>query len=209
MPYSGERMFGRGSALPDVYISADVEADGPIPGRYSMLAFGFAVAATYDGEVFAPHDPSRRTFYRELRPTGGDIDAAALAASGLDRDALAREGTEPSDAMRDAADWVAVQASEQGARPVLIGYPVVFDWMFLHWYFVSFAGESPFGFSGALDIKTMYQQKAGATLEHAGRRDLPPSLRASRPHTHHALDDAIEQAEIFNRVWRWPGGDAP
>jgi hypothetical protein len=26
-------------------------ADGPIPGRYSMLSFGLAVAATFDGEV--------------------------------------------------------------------------------------------------------------------------------------------------------------
>ena len=30
-----------------------------------------------------------------------------------------------------------------------LGYPVVFDWMFLHWYFVNFTGASPFGFSGA------------------------------------------------------------
>jgi hypothetical protein len=35
----------------DIYISGDIEADGPIPGRYSMLSFGLAVAATFDGEV--------------------------------------------------------------------------------------------------------------------------------------------------------------
>ena len=81
--------------------------------------------------------------------------------------------------MREAAEWVASVAGD--ARPVFVGYPVVFDWMFLHWYFVAFAGESPFGFSGALDIKTMYQQKAQVTLDEAGRADLPPALRASRP----------------------------
>ena len=84
----------------------------------------------------------------------------------------------------------------------LVGYPVVFDWMFLHWYFVAFAGESPFGFSGALDIKTIYQQKARVTLDEGRARDLPPELRASRPHTHNALDDAIEQAEIFAQALR-------
>ena len=36
----------------DIYISADIEADGPIPGRYSMLALGFSVAATFDGNDF-------------------------------------------------------------------------------------------------------------------------------------------------------------
>jgi hypothetical protein len=194
--------------LTDVFISADVEADGPIPGRYSMLAFGFAIAATFDGHLFTAKDPASRTFYRELRPAADDVDPAALAASRLDRDALARDAAVPADAMREAANWVVAEASSAGGRPVLVGYPVVFDWMFLHWYFVRFAGESPFGFSGALDVKTMYQQKAAVTLDRAGRRDLPASLQGSRPHTHNALDDAVEQAEIFNRLWQWPGGEA-
>jgi hypothetical protein len=187
----------------DMYISADAETDGPIPGRYSMLAFGLAVAGTFDGAAFEPHDPAAATFYRELRPIADEWLPEAVAASGLDRDALGREGAEPQAAMAAAADWVASVAA--GARPVLVGYPVVFDWMFLHWYFVAFAGDSPFGFSGALDIKTIYQQKARVTLDEAGRTDLPPALRASRPHTHNARDDAIEQAEIFQKLFVWEG----
>jgi hypothetical protein len=54
----------------DLYISADVEADGPIPGPYSMLSFGLAVAGRYDGDRFVAADPSRATFYAELRPIG-------------------------------------------------------------------------------------------------------------------------------------------
>ncbi|MGH2878449.1 MAG: 3'-5' exoribonuclease domain-containing protein [Solirubrobacteraceae bacterium] len=193
--------------IADIYISADIEADGPIPGEFSMLAFGLAVAATFDGEVFTPQNPSEQTFYRELKPIAERYEPAALKAARLDREALVLDGAEPEAAMRDAADWVATQADEAGgARPVLVGYPVVFDWMFLHWYFVRFAGESPFGFSGALDIKTIYQQKAQVTLDYAGRNDLPNELRASHPHTHNALDDAIEQAEIFARVWAWEAG---
>jgi len=195
--------------MTDLYISADIEADGPIPGRYSMLAFGLAVAATFDGGRFVSHDPSRRTFYRELRPSGQDVDERALAAAQLDREALVRDGAEPADAMREAAEWVTAEAARADARPVLIGYPVVFDWMFLYWYFITFAGESPFGFSGALDIKTVYQQKGGITLDHAGRRDLPASLQPTREHTHNALDDAIGQAEIFIKLWPWAGPDSP
>jgi hypothetical protein len=194
--------------VPDIYISADIEADGPIPGEFSMLAFGLAVAATFDGEAFTSHAPSKQTLYRELKPIAARFEPAALNAARLDRAALARDGAEPEAAMRDAVDWVTAQAERAGgARPVLVGYPVVFDWMFLHWYFVRFVGESPFGFSGALDIKTMYHQKAHVIMDDAGRNDLPVELQASHPHTHNALDDAIEQAEIFNRLWQWPGGD--
>ncbi|HEX4116419.1 MAG TPA: 3'-5' exoribonuclease [Solirubrobacteraceae bacterium] len=194
--------------VPDIYISADIEADGPIPGEFSMLAFGLAVAATFDGEAFTSHAPSEQTLYRELKPIAARFEPAALKAARLDRAALARDGVEPEAAMRDAVDWITAQAERAGgARPVLVGYPVVFDWMFLHWYFVRFVGESPFGFSGALDIKTMYHQKARVIMDDAGRNDLPAELQASHPHTHNALDDAIEQAEIFNRLWQWPGGD--
>lgn len=188
--------------MTDVYISADIEADGPIPGRYSMLSFGLVVAATFDGETFAPRSAGE-TFYRELKPTGDECLPEAIAASGLDRDELLHSGAEPAQAMQEAAAWVESVAS--GARPVLVGYPVVFDWMFLHWYFVAFCGESPFGFSGALDMKTIYQQKAQVPLDEAGRNDLPDELRATRPHTHNALDDAREQAEIFNKLFLWEG----
>lgn len=187
----------------DVYISADVETDGPIPGRYSMLAFGLVVTATFDGTRFAPRDPAATTFYRELRPIGDEWLPEAVKASGLDRESLAREAVDPRMAMEAAAAWVTSVASD--ARPVLVGYPVVFDWMFLHWYFVAFTGDSPFGFSGALDIKTIYQQKARVTLDKSGRTDLPSALRASRQHTHNALDDAVEQAEIFNKLFVWEG----
>lgn len=188
---------------PDTYISADIEADGPIPGRYSMLSFGLTVASTFDGETFETRDLSSATFYRELQPISAEFDADALAVSGLDRAVLVREGADPAEAMADAAAWVAEQT--KGTLAVLVGYPLVFDWMFLHWYFVRFLGKSPFGFSRALDMKTIHQQKAGITVGEAGRRDLPAELVSERPHTHNALDDAIEQADIFNRLFMWKG----
>jgi hypothetical protein len=187
----------------DVYISADIEADGPIPGQYSMLSFGLAVAGRFDGSRFDPLEPAANTFYRELKPISDEVDPSALAVAGLDRDELKRTGAEPSDAMRAAAAWIDDQAA--GAQPVLVAYPVVFDWMFLHWYFLRFLGESPFGFSSALDMKTIYQQKARVPLDRAGRTDLPPELASTREHAHNALEDAVEQAEIFNRLFTWEG----
>lgn len=34
---------------------------------------------------------------------------------------------------------------------------------------------------------------------------MPRELLSDRPHTHHALDDAVEQAELFANVWEWTG----
>jgi hypothetical protein len=188
----------------DLYISADVEADGPIPGDYSMLSFGLTVAGRFDGERFEVADPTQRTFYAELRPISEQWVPEALQVSGLDRDKLATDGRDPHEAMDDAGAWVREQAGSD--RPVLVGYPLVFDWMFLYWYFMRYAAQgSPFGFSSALDMKTMYQQKARVVLARASKRSMPLAIRGDAPHPHHALDDAIEQAGLFARLFQWEG----
>jgi len=187
----------------DMFVSADVEADGPIPGLYSMLSLGFCVAATFDGVSFVPRDPTRDTFYRELKPISPNFDANALKVSGLDRKALEENGSDPSAAMQEARSWL--KEKSDGFNLVMVGYPIVFDWMFIHWYFVRFVGESPFGFSNALDMKTMFQQKAYVTLESSGLSDLPSEISSSRRQTHNAMEDAIDQAVIFNRLFVWPG----
>jgi hypothetical protein len=192
------------SAAADLFFSVDVEADGPVPGPYSMLAIGLCVAGRYDGERFESSDPRVDTFYAELRPISDDWSSDALSVSGLDRARLAEEGREPAEAMTAAAGWVRKCAGAD--RPVMVGFPLVFDWMFAYWYFERFAhGGSPFGFSSGLDMKTMYQQKARVVLSEAGKDDLPARLRGTSPHRHQALDDAVEQAEIFVRLFAWDG----
>lgn len=144
--------WGANVAKRDVYVSVDIEADGPIPGPYSMLSFGFAVCGTYDGTEFTAPDPAARTFYAELRPISDRFDPAALEVSGLDRDRLAREGRDPGEAMNAAFAWVRETAA--GGTAVAVAYPLGFDWMWLYWYFMRFADAgSPFGHSRHLDVK--------------------------------------------------------
>ncbi|WP_151769985.1 3'-5' exonuclease [Streptomyces abyssomicinicus] len=188
---------------PSLYISVDIEADGPIPGPYSMLSFGAAVAGRQDAEGFTPADPEEHTFYRELRPVSDEFDAQALAVSGLDRDRLRREGADPATAMAEFTAWVGEVSS--GAQPVVCGYPVAFDWMFLYWYLVRFTGGSPFGHSGCMDMKTLYAARARLPLRAVAKGTMPRHLLSRRRHTHHALDDAVEQAELFANLMRWEG----
>lgn len=191
-------------ARPDLYISADVEADGPIPGRYSMLSFGLVVVGTYDGTTFERAEVGAKTFYTELAPISAEFIPEALAVSGLDRDRLIREAPDAVSAMTDAARWVREMAEQAGARPVLAAYPASFDWMWLYWYFVAFAvGGSPFGFSDCLDIKTFFAARSRNSWAGATKRSMPRHLHSKRPHTHHALDDAIEQGELFANLFGW------
>jgi hypothetical protein len=187
----------------DVHISIDVEADGPVPGPYSMLALGMSVAGRFDGERFVAADPERETFYTELRPISDTFDPEALRVARVDRDALCRDGPEPHEAMDAAADWVRMVSGEH--MPVAVCWPLAFDWPFVHHYFVRYTQRPPFGFSACLDMKTVYQHEAWVTMGRAGKDDLPEELRPRRDHTHHARDDAIEQAELWARLVMWSG----
>lgn len=185
---------------PDIYISADVETDGPIPGPYSMLSFGFSVAGRFDGSAFTRSDPTASTFYRELRPISPTWDPETASFSGLDRSVLLVEGHAPSLAMDEAARWV--RDVSDGARPVLVAFPMSFDWMWLYWYFVTYASDgSPFRFSDCFDVKTAYALVNGSTYDQTSRKDMPAWLRSPRPHTHNAREDAIEQADIFANLF--------
>lgn len=195
----------------DIYFSADVEADGPIPGPYSMLSFGIVYAGRFDRGRFERPDDYRTSFYRELRPISDAFVPEALAVSGLDRDALIARGDDPAVAMSAASEWVRGVAGS--ARPILVAYPLGFDWMWLYWYFVRYSQSgSPFAHSSGFDIKTAVAAKARIPIAQASRdriEELDPSLRSDRPHTHNALDDAIEQAEIFANVVEWDSRSAP
>ncbi|MET8296689.1 exonuclease [Streptomyces sp. NPDC005180] len=196
-------------ARAEFYVSVDVEADGPMPGPYSMSSFGMAVAGVRDGGGFRPVDPGERTFYAELKPISDAYDPEALAVGGLDRELLVREGREPGEAMNAAARWIAGVAGELGATPVFVAYPLGYDWMWMYWYFMRFAdGGSPFGHSRCMDLKSLYAAKAGVRISEATKRSMPSHLLSDRPHTHNALDDAIEQGELFQNLMRWGGGRA-
>lgn len=172
---------------PELFISVDLESDGPIPGDYSMLSVGAVNAGDLD-----------QTFYSELVPISDRFDLGALAVSGLDRDRLIMEGEAPLTAMQNFAYWVDDLCRPTGAKPVFVGFNAPYDWMFSHWYFVHFLGRDPFGHT-ALDIKAYYMG-----LLNVERWSDTAKSRLVRPYGfelgHNALGDAIEQARAFNRL---------
>lgn len=187
----------------DVYFSVDIESDGPIPGPYSMLSFGIVLAGEIcDGAfVRAAHDAP--SFYAELKPISAAFQPEAMQVNGLDRDRLLQEGHDPADAMKRAAAFIAEHAC--GGTPVLVAYPLSFDWSFIYWYFMRFAGESPFSHSRCFDMKTALAVKGNRPVSKSGHGNIPAHLRSTLPHTHNALDDARSQADMFAKLMEWDG----
>lgn len=185
---------GPGAKLPELYIACDVEADGPIPGPYSMISLGMAVA----GEP-------KSIFYTELRPISERFVPEALAVSGLDRDRLLREAPPPEQAMRAAARWV--DGLRKRGRPVFLAAPAVWDGMFIHWYFMNYTGSSPFGPTGSgVDLRSYWMGLSGVDwgATHKGTIKSALGLRGL-PHTHHAGEDAAELAAVFHAALRSAG----
>ncbi|MEV1321652.1 exonuclease [Micromonospora arborensis] len=179
------------STLPELYIAVDVEADGPIPGPYSMISLGMAVAGQPD-----------LTFYTELRPISDEFVPAALAVSGLDRDRLLREAPTAQEAMSAAAAWV--NGLRRIGRPVFLAAPAVWDGMFVHWYFVRFVGHSPFGATGSgVDLRSYWMGLTGSEWVQTHKSTIKNELGLHDvPHTHHAGEDAAELAQVFDAVLR-------
>ena len=176
-------------AKPELYVATDVEADGPIPGPYSMISLGMSVAGQPE-----------LSFYTELRPISDEFVPEALAVSGLDRERLLREAPTAEQAMQAAAAWV--DDLRAIGRPVFLAAPAVFDGMFVHWYFVRYTGRSPFGATGSgVDLRSYWMGQHGVEWSQTGKRTIVRELGLTGlPHTHHAGEDAAELALIFDRV---------
>jgi ribonuclease T len=168
------------------YISVDVEASGPIPGEYSMLSLGACLVGT----------PSI-SFYAELRPINERFVPEALAVGRLSLEQLELTGLDPFEAMRAFRQWVLETAGAR--RPVLVGFNATFDWQFINWYFHKYLGENPFGI-GALDVKAYYMGLSGCSWRETASSRLPLQFQSTRDLTHNALDDAINQAEILEKL---------
>lgn len=169
------------------FVSVDIETSGPSPSRHSLLAIGACLVHQL-----------QHTFYAELRPDGPEIDLGSVAVSGLSLERLAREGARPEAAMSRFADWVDSAASPP-LRPVFVALNAPFDWMFVADYFHRYVGRNPFGYS-ALDVKALYMGVAGVSWKDATLRHMAARYGVRSQLHHHALEDAIAQAEVFRRI---------
>lgn len=162
------------------YIMVDIEADGPVPGDYSMVCFGAIVV-----------EPSlSKTFYGRLKPVSEKWVPDALKVSGFSREeTLGFE--DPKAVMERFAGWIEEHSK---GRPIFVSDNNGFDWQFINWYFHHFLGHNPFGFS-SMNLGSFYKGLVRDTFKNFKH------LRKTR-HTHNPVDDAMGNAEAMLEINR-------
>lgn len=174
----------------ELFVSVDIEADGRIPGRNSMLSFGSA-AFTLDKALVARFAVNLET----LPGAGGDPETLAWWRKHPEAWAAARAAPEdPATALPRYAAHLEALGRAHG-RPTFIGFPAAYDFAWINWYLHRFAGRNPLGISG-LCLKTLGAALLKVPFRQAGKRRFPRRWFDDLPHTHVALDDAVEQGAM-------------
>jgi len=159
----------------EMFIMVDVEADGPIPGKYSMIELG-AVAV----------EPSlNRTFHAKLRPISDEYLQEALAITGYSREQTLKFD-DSSIVMKNFEEWI---LNVTIGRPIFIADNNGFDWMFVCWYFHTMLGRNPFGYSSQ-NLNSLYKGLS---------KNLFGSFKHLRKtlHDHNPVNDAKGNAEAL------------
>lgn len=176
------------SPKPEIYVSTDVETDGPIPGPHSMLSFASA-AYLADKTLLDTFSANL-----ELLP-GAEGDPRTMrwwSTQSAAWEACRAATRPPAAVMPEYVAWV----RGLPGKPVFVAYPAGFDFTFVYWYLIKFAGSSPFSHS-ALDIKTFAMALLRKGYRQSTKRNMPRRWFDDLPHSHVALDDAIEQGALF------------
>ena len=168
-----------------------METDGPIPGPNSMLSFGSA--AFLNGKLIDTFSANLHT----LEGAKANPETEAWWKTQPEAwDICRRDLQSPETAMKNYVKWVNDMSYKSAGKPVFVAYPAGFDFLFMYWYMIRFAGSSPFSFS-ALDMKTYAMAKLNKEYRQCTKKNFPRKWFSGKRLTHTALDDAIEQGEMF------------
>ena len=157
------------------YIMVDVETDGPIPPKYSMICFG---------AVLVDESLDKR-FYGQLRPISEHWIPESLAISGFSRDETMKFD-QPKEVMSKFSAWLLLNNKD---RLLFISDNNGYDWQFINYYFHRYLGLNPFGYSST-NLGSLYKGLVKDTSQNFKH------LRKTT-HTHNPLDDVIGNAEAL------------
>ena len=177
--------------MTEIYVSVDVETDGPIPGPHSMLSLGTAayLVSGVSKQLVATFEAVLDT----LPGAAGHPETMAWWSKHPEAWADARRDPRPPEVvMPEYAAWI----KGLPGQPVFVAWPLGFDFTFVYWNFFRFTGTKPFEHNG-IDMRSYAMAMLGGEYRKNGKHRLPERWKDPLPHTHRALDDAIEQGALF------------
>lgn len=173
----------------ECFISVDIEATGPTPGKYSMYELGASVVGE-ESERFAADITllSPRSYLQETLTAMGIPSVSVLYTR--------EKAQSPEKAMCGFARWVKKVSRKK--TPVFTGNNAPFDWMFVAWYFTHTGIKNPFGHN-ALDMKAYFMGLRHSRIwKEATLKEMAHCTGISfTVLPHNAIEDALIQAKIF------------
>jgi hypothetical protein len=160
------------------YFVVDVEADGDIISKNSMVCFG-AVKLTPELDT---------TFYGKTKPISDHYKPEALAISGFNREEHLTFD-DPVVVMKNFADWIDDNTIN---KPIFLSDNNGFDASWINYYFLVYYGSNPFGWSSRR-IGDLY---CGMVKDTWAKWKF---LRDTH-HSHNPVDDAMGNAEAVLKM---------
>jgi len=186
------------------YVVCDIEADGPIPGPHSMMSLG-AVAVNKVGNIFGefeinflplkkakPHSKTMEWFNKNA--------PKALMYCKINQ-------VEPQEGMKRFGNWLLTLPMPR----VMAAHPAPLDFMWVNWYIQTYLKdeleEPPFTKpffdnkgQGAFDIKSYAVAVLKKDFTNLHRDTYTNDLHDNTKHTHKAIDDAREYAQLLIKL---------
>jgi hypothetical protein len=173
----------------EIYVSTDIEADGPIPGPHSMLSIA-SVAFLADKSVVGTFTANLETL-PGAEPHPKTVEWWKQFPQAWEE--CRKDTRAPEAAMRDYLAWL----NGLPGQPLFLGWPAGWDFMWVYWYLVRFTGERPFR-ENSLDVRSYAMGMRKSDFRLTSRTYLPKRwFDEGLLHTHVALDDAREQGALF------------
>jgi hypothetical protein len=190
----------------EIYISTDIEADGPIPGEYSMISLG-SVALDENGDIL-------EKFYEKLeRIPGAKQHPQTMGFWEENKEAYseATSGAKPlKEVMNKYADWLEEISNKHKKKLYFLAYPATWDFMFVSWYLIKFVKryeknhflDIPFHHQG-VDIRTFAMVQLKKPYSESGTSSMPKRWLTEKSENlmeHKAIDDALNQGLMFIKI---------
>lgn len=178
-----------------MYISIDIETDGPAPGHNSMLSLG-AAAFTIDGGLVD-------AWYQKVEPLMGAVrDPDTMKWWESQQKEVWEEANSdqvsPFYGMVQFSLWL--EKIGEGHKLVAAAWPAAFDFAFVNFYMWRFAGRNPLGFA-CLDIRSyangMFSVPGYYEKIPEGDLYLKYGIDTTGFRPHVSVDDAVRQGMLL------------
>lgn len=185
------------------YVVTDVEVDGPVPGKNSMLSFA-SVAINFEGREVGDFEATIATLEDAV------ADPPTMHWFRSHPEALAAATTDPQPAAEVIQQYVRWIRTLPG-NPIFVAHPLAMDAPWIDYYLQRFAnirlltgpwvGERLF-YAGGMCLRSYAAGKLGWSLWECSPENYQPGWLGHQRHTHLAIDDARGYANLLAHLMR-------